>query len=162
MARLERLAFLAGLVLLAGACHGKEAAPPAGGGAAGGGAPAAEAGGAELTPFQLENGIGPITSPVTLGPLDQAMAKQGEALFTAKCSACHKMTEKYVGPPLGDVTKRLPAAFIMNQVLNPEGMYTKHPAVRQLLAEYMTQMPNLQLTQDQARQIVEYLRTQAK
>jgi mono/diheme cytochrome c family protein len=40
-------------------------------------------------------------------------------------------------------------------------MYTKHPVVKQLLGEYMTQMPNLGLTQEQARQIVEYLRTQA-
>jgi hypothetical protein len=29
----------------------------------------------------------------------------------------------------------------------------------QLLAEHMTQMPNLGLTQDQAREIVEYFRT---
>ena len=33
-------------------------------------------------------------------------------------------------------------------------------ALRALLAEYMTQMPNLGLTQEQARQVVEYLRTQ--
>jgi len=33
--------------------------------------------------------------------------------------------------------------------------------VKKLLGEYMTQMPNLGLTQEQARQVVEYLRTQA-
>jgi hypothetical protein len=71
------------------------------------------------------------------------------------------MTDKYVGPPLGEVTARRTPAFIMNQVLDPEGMYSKHPVVKQLLGECMTQMPNLGLTLDQARQVVEYLRTQA-
>ena len=138
---------------LAGCGKGKESPAPA--------ASAAAPAGSELTPFQLEHGIGPVTSPVTLGPLDKAMAEEGEKLFTAKCSACHKMQERYVGPPLGDVTVRKSAAFIMNQILDPEGMYSKHPEVKKLLGEYMTQMPNLGLTQDQARQIVEYLRTQA-
>jgi mono/diheme cytochrome c family protein len=134
------------------ACGGKsEPAPP----------PAGAAAGSELTPFQLEHGIGPVTEVVTLGPLDKAMAEQGEKLFEVKCSACHKMSERYVGPPLGDITTRKSAAFIMNQILNPEGMYNKHPEVKKLLGEYMTQMPNLALTQEQARQVVEYLRTQA-
>jgi mono/diheme cytochrome c family protein len=142
---------LAGLVLAA--CGGKteQASPPA----------AAAAAGSDLTPFQLEHGIGPVTQVVTVGPIDEEMAEQGEKFFEVKCGACHKMTERYVGPPLGDVTTRRSAAFIMNQLLNPEGMYAKHPEAKKLLAEYMTQMPNLGLTQEQARQVVEYLRTQA-
>jgi hypothetical protein len=44
--------------------------------------------------------------------------------------------------------------------LNPEGMYTRHPDVKKLLGEYMTQMPNQQLTPQDARAVVEYLRTQ--
>jgi len=141
---------LAALVLAA--CGGKsEQAPP----------PAAAAAGSDLTPFQLEHGIGPVTEVVTLGPVDKEMAEQGEKLFEVKCGACHKMTERYVGPPLGDVTVRKSAAFIMNQMLNPEEMYNRHPEVKKLLGEYMTQMPNLGLTQEQARQVVEYLRTQA-
>jgi mono/diheme cytochrome c family protein len=135
------------------ACGGKETPAPA--------ATASAQPGSDLTPFQLEHGIGPVTAPVVLGPVDKKMAHEGEELFTAKCSACHKMGERYVGPPLGDIAARRSAAFIMNQILNPEGMYSKHPEVKKLLAEYMTQMPNLALTQEQARQVVEYLRTQA-
>jgi mono/diheme cytochrome c family protein len=153
MLRLIRSCLLAAAALATG-CGGRDNATPEAGSAG-------SAATAQVTPFQLEHGIGPVTSPVSVGPLDQAMAAQGKALFEAKCSACHKMTERYVGPPLGEVTVRRTPAFIMNQVLNPEGMYTKHPVVKQLLADYMTQMPNLALTQEQARQIVEYLRTQA-
>jgi mono/diheme cytochrome c family protein len=121
-------------------------------------APAADGG---LTAFQLENGIGPVTEAVVLGPVDPALAGQGKQLFEGKCAACHKMGERYVGPALGEVTTRRTPAYILNMVLNPEGMYTRHPVARQLLAEHMTQMPNLALSQDEARQVLEYLRTQA-
>jgi mono/diheme cytochrome c family protein len=147
------------LALLVAACGGgKSDAAPAG-------QAAAPAAGGDLTPFELEHGIGPITEPVQLAPVDdeksEELAEAGEKVFAMKCSACHKMQDKYVGPPLGDVTLRRSPAFIMNQILNPEAMYNRHPEVRKLLAEYMTQMPNQGLTQDEARQIVEYLRTQA-
>jgi mono/diheme cytochrome c family protein len=120
-------------------------------------APAADG----LTPFELENGIGPIKQVIELGPVNDEAAEDGEKLFASKCALCHKMTERYVGPALGAVTQRRTPAYIMNMILNPEEMYTRHPEARKLLAEHMTQMPNLSLTQEQARQIVEYLRTQA-
>ncbi len=95
-----------------------------------------------------------------LGAPDHELAEKGEKLFTQKCSACHKMDEKYVGPPLGGIVDRLGPTFVMNMALNPEGMYTRHPDVKKLLGEYMTQMPNQQLAPPDARAIVEYLRTQ--
>jgi len=152
---------LVGLLLLAG-CAGDRPAK-AGDGRAPGAAPAATAATADpsgLTEFQLKNGIGPITEAVVLGAPDHELAEQGEKLFTQKCSACHKMGEKYVGPPLGGIVDRLGPTFVMNMALNPEGMYTRHPDVKKLLGEYMTQMPNLQLAPPDARAIVEYLRTQ--
>jgi mono/diheme cytochrome c family protein len=145
-------AFLLALAL--GACGGgkTESQPPAGGGAAAEG---------QLSAFEMENGIGPITQPVTVGPVDHELAEEGEKLFNTKCSACHKMAERYVGPALGDVTTRRTPAYIMNMILDPDGMTARHPVARQLLAEHMTQMPNLQLSTDEARQLLEYLRTQA-
>jgi mono/diheme cytochrome c family protein len=124
-----------------------------------GGAPVAVApAGGELTAFQLQHGIGPITTEVTLGAPDHGLAEQGEKIFETKCSACHKMGEKYVGPPLGDVLQRRGPTFVMNMILNPDGMYSKHPETKKLLGEYMTQMPNQQLSPDDARAVVEYLR----
>lgn len=145
---------LVGVTFLA-ACGGGKGEPAPSSQAA---APAADGG---LTPFQMENGIGPVKEAITLGPVDHELAEKGEAIFNGKCGACHKMAERYVGPALGEVTTRRTPAYILNMILNPEEMYTKHPVAKQLLAEHMTQMPNLALSQDEARQVLEYLRTQA-
>jgi cytochrome c len=116
----------------------------------------------QLTPFQLENGIGPIKETVELGALDPALAAKGQEVFEAKCSMCHKMDTTYVGPSLGEVTARRTPAYIMNMILNPQEMVEHHPVAKQLLAERMTFMPNQQLTTEDTRAVLEYLRTQAK
>jgi cytochrome c len=116
----------------------------------------------ELSAFELEHGIGPVKEPVTLGPVDPALAATGKGIFEQKCSACHKMESKYVGPALGEVTARRSPAFIMNMILNPMEMVERHPVGKQLLAEHMTFMANQNLTQDDARAVLEYLRTQAQ
>jgi hypothetical protein len=121
----------------------------------------AEGGASELSAFQIEHGIGPITEVVELGEFDPAMAATGEAVFVAKCSACHKTAERYVGPALGDVTDRRSAAYIMNMVLNPQEMYERHPEGQALLAEYLSYMPNQNVTPEDARAVVEYLRSDA-
>ena len=91
---------LAGLVLLVG-CGGDRPGKGGDGTAPAAPAPAPDASG--LTEFQLKNGIGPVTEEVVLGKPDHELAEKGEKLFTQKCSACHKMGERYVGPPLGGI-----------------------------------------------------------
>ena len=114
-----------------------------------------------LTAFQQENGVGPITQVVPTGAIDAAMAKRGEQTFSLSCSGCHKLDERYVGPPLRDVTVRRTPTYVMNMILAPDTMYTRHPVARGLLAQYATQMPNLHLTETQAREVMEYLRQAA-
>ncbi len=123
---------------------------------------ATAAGAGELTPFQVKNGIGPVTDEVTLGALDKELAEKGEDVFELKCASCHKLDQRYVGPPLGDVLTRRTPAYVMNMILAPDTMYTRHPEARALLAQYATQMPNLHLTRDEARSIVEYIREEAE
>lgn len=146
---------LLSLVLLA-ACGGRGGEASADTGSATGGS------GTELTPFQLRNGIGPVTDEVTLGALDKAMAERGEDVFELKCGSCHKLDQRYVGPPLGDVLTRRTPTYAMNMIMAPDTMYTRHPEARALLAQYATQMPNLHLTRDEARAIVEYIREEAE
>lgn len=122
-------------------------------------APAEQTDESGLTAAQLEHGIGPI-SAFTPEEVDPAVATVGEEVFTVKCSACHKISERYVGPALADVTTRRSPAYIMNMILNPEEMVQRHPEARALLAQFMTPMANQNLTEEEARAVLEFLRTQ--
>lgn len=102
-------------------------------------------------------GIGPITS-VVLGAIDPAMQKAGEDLFVAKCSACHKVGKRYIGPDMAGVTARRSPEWIMNMILNPDEMVAKDPIAKELLAEYSSPMANQSLTEDESRKILEYFR----
>jgi len=105
----------------------------------------------------LPKGVGPI-SELKLVALDSALAKQGQATFTAKCSACHKIDERYVGPALKGVTKRRAPEWIMNMALNPAEMTEKDETAKGLLGEYMTQMSFQNVSQAEVRSILEYFR----
>lgn len=138
------------------ACGGGGDAP-----GAGSGQPAPPPAGAGLTAFQLEHGIGPVTEVVVLpASIDEDLAHEGQEEFEMKCAACHHMGERFVGPALGDVTSRRSPAFIMNMILNPQEMVEQHPVGKELLAQYMSFMPNQGITRENARAILEYLRTQ--
>ena len=111
-----------------------------------------------LTSVELEQGIGPIRD-LELGPVDAELASTGEAAFTLKCSACHKLDERYVAPPLGEVLSRRRPEFVMNMILNASEMVQRHPEIQKLLAEYFTPM-TVQVTEEsEARAILEYLRS---
>jgi cytochrome c len=148
---MSRVAVVA-VVLALVACS----SPPDGGA----GAPPPPPGG--LTAFEEEHGIGPVTAPVVLGELEPALVEAGRTVYDGKCTACHKMGEKYVGPALGEVLARRSPAFVMNMILNPMEMVERHPVAKAMLAEHMTFMANQGVTVEEARAIVEYLRTQAR
>lgn len=146
---------LSALAALA-ACGGD--APPAQDAAASKAAAPSSSGSAELTQVELEQGIGPIRD-LELGPIDPALVEAGQAAFTTKCSACHKIEERYVGPELGQVLERRRPEFVMNQMLNAAEMVQRHPVVKELLAQYYTPMPVQVTDHDEARAILEYLRS---
>ncbi len=145
------VATVAMVVWMLAACGGADA----GGDAAATGGATPEGG---LTAAQLEYGIGPIDR-LDLGPLDAALAEQGKQVFNLKCFACHRMEDRYVGPPLGEVLERRTPEFVMNMMLNPAEMVEKHPVVKEMLAQYMNPMPFQNMTQDEARAVLEYLRS---
>ncbi len=136
------------LMACGGDAPGTDAAsgPPAGTPDAGG-----------LTAVELEQGIGPIRD-LRLESVDPALAAEGEALFTTKCSACHKLGERYVAPALGEVLARRRPEFVMNMMLNATEMVQRHPVTKELLAEFYTPMPVQVTDPAQARAILEYLR----
>ena len=105
-----------------------------------------------------DKGVGKITS-ITLGEIDQAMVTEGEAIFKAKCTACHKISKRFVGPGLKGITERRTPEWIMNMILDPELMVKENEIAKQLLIEYSAPMANQSLTEDEARKILEYFRT---
>jgi mono/diheme cytochrome c family protein len=108
-------------------------------------------------------GVGPISNVEIGADIDKTMADKGKTIFEAKCTACHNSTgDKKVGPGLGGVTERRKPEWIMNMVLNPEKMVQEDPAARELLAEYIAPMANQNLTEEEARAVLEYFRQNDK
>ena len=105
-------------------------------------------------------GVGPVTSVELGASVDQALADKGKAIYEAKCTACHKPTEKFIGPaPKGILDRRSPE-WVMNMILAPEKMVKEDPIAKKLLMEFNgSPMANQNLTQDEARQVLEYFRT---
>lgn len=91
--------------------------------------------------------------------LDIAMADKGEKIYELKCSACHKLTdERLVGPGWKGVTKRQTPTWIMNFVTNTDEMITKDPKAQAMLEICMVRMPNQGLSDDDAREVLEFMR----
>lgn len=74
--------------------------------------------------------------------IDAAMVKGGTDIFETKCSACHKLDERYVGPALRGVTQRRTPEYIMNMVLDTETMIENDDTVKCLLQTFLMKMPN--------------------
>jgi cytochrome c len=106
-----------------------------------------------------DKGIGPIKS-VTLAAVDTDLAAAGEKVYNEKCTACHKADANYIGPaPKGILERRTPE-WIMNMILNPEEMVVENKIAKDLLIEYNgAPMANQNLTEDEARSVLEYFRT---
>ncbi|HNP19792.1 MAG TPA: cytochrome c [Fulvivirga sp.] len=109
--------------------------------------------------WKSNKGIGPVTN-VELGAINQEMALDGQKIYEEMCTACHKVDKKFIGPaPKGLLERRTPE-WIMNMILNPEEMVKNDPIAKQLLVEANgAPMANQNLTQDQARKVLEYIRT---
>lgn len=105
-------------------------------------------------------GVGPIEEVEMDDQIDESMAEEGKELFGNNCASCHRIHEKSVGPALGNVLERRSPAFVMNMVLNTKEMLEEDPTAKSLLAEYETDMVEVDLTEDEVRTIVEYLRTE--
>ena len=104
-------------------------------------------------------GIGKFTN-VTVSPqLDIAKAKAGEAVFKAKCFACHKLTEeKLIGPGWKGVTERRTPEWIMNFAVDPERMQNEDSLAKVLVEVYKVKMTNQSITDEDARNVYEFMR----
>jgi cytochrome c2 len=99
-------------------------------------------------------------SHVDISPaLDVAKAAGGEKVYSVKCNACHKLTdEKLVGPGWKGVTSRHTPEWIMNFATNTDAMLDKDPKAQALLEICLVRMPNQNLTDEEARDVYEFMR----
>lgn len=104
-------------------------------------------------------GIGKFTKVDLGASVDAKMVEAGQKIFDVKCSACHKLTdEKLVGPGWKGVTSRHTPEWIMNFATNVDEMLAKDPAAQAQLEICLVRMPNQNLTDDDARHILEFMR----
>jgi cytochrome c len=108
-----------------------------------------------------DKGIGPIKE-LKLGPVDEKLAATGKEIFDTHCTACHALKENMTGPALGGVLKERTPEFVMNMILNTAEMVAKDPVVKKLVDRFGMSMPAPGLSEEQARAVVEYLRTTSK
>jgi mono/diheme cytochrome c family protein len=104
-------------------------------------------------------GIGPVKHVDIPATIDPALAAKGKTIFEAKCTACHNTDDqKKVGPGQKGVTQRRKPEWIMNMILNPGEMTQNDPTAKELLATYIAPMANQNLTEEEARAVLEFFR----
>lgn len=105
-------------------------------------------------------GVGKFTDVKVGATIDDKMAEKGEEIFQTSCTACHHETaEKLIGPGLKGITKIRTPEWIMNMITDPEKMTHSDPVAEALLNQFnQTQMTNQGLTDEQARDVLEFLR----
>lgn len=91
--------------------------------------------------------------------LDKSMANAGQKIAEMKCESCHKLTdERLVGPGWKGVTERHSPEWIMNFMTNTDAMLDVDPKAQAMLEICMVRMPNQNLTDQDARDILEFMR----
>jgi len=109
----------------------------------------------------LDNkGVGKIKNLELPETINQEMVDRGAALFKTNCTACHKLDKRFIGPsPTGIMERRSPE-WIMNMILDPQLMVSEDRCAKDLLIEFNgAAMANQNMTEDEARDILEYFRT---
>ncbi len=92
-------------------------------------------------------------------PLNMEMANAGQKIFDLKCSACHKLTdERIVGPGWAGITKKREPIWIMNMITNVDMMLETDEEAQKLLELCLVRMPNQNVSKQEARDIVEFMR----
>lgn len=93
-------------------------------------------------------------------PLNKEWVVNGKGLYDMKCQGCHKLTdERIVGPGWKGVTQRREPHWIMNMITNVDMMLEKDPEAQKLLEQCLVRMPNQNLSKDESRQVLEFMRS---
>lgn len=88
-------------------------------------------------------------------------ASDGEALFKAKCTACHTIGGgKLIGPDLKGVTQRREASWLSAWIKAPDKLAASGDATaKQLVTQFGMQMPNMGLSDADVASLVAYFQS---
>ena len=93
-------------------------------------------------------------------PLNGEWVAGGKSIYELKCQSCHRLTgEKLVGPGWKDVTKRREPVWVMNMITNVDMMLETDPEAQKLLEQCMVRMPNQNISKEDARKVLEFMRS---
>jgi mono/diheme cytochrome c family protein len=89
----------------------------------------------------------------------KALVEKGRYFFTKKCVECHDLDLQRKGPALRDVAGRRDPEWIIKMILNPDYMIKKDPAARALFKKHIIKMVVKDIDLEQAKALLEYLRS---
>jgi cytochrome c551/c552 len=93
-------------------------------------------------------------------PLNSEWVTGGKSIYELKCQSCHRLTaDRLVGPGWKDVTKRRKPVWIMNMATNVDMMLETDAEAQKLLEQCMVRMPNQNLSKEDARKVLEFMRS---
>jgi mono/diheme cytochrome c family protein len=104
-------------------------------------------------------GVGPAKTVALDAALNDEMIARGKAIYEMKCQACHRLDgQRVVGPGWKGLSDRRKPEWIINMIVNVDEMLAKDATAQKLLEEYLTKMPNQNVSMDEARDILEFIR----
>lgn len=114
-----------------------------------------------VTPVDLNNkGIGPIKNYSFSSEVNLELANEGKQVFNSKCTACHNVNRRLIGPAMAGIYERRSVEWVLNIMLNPDQMLKEDPIAIALLKEYNNiLMLNQNLSENEAKSLAEYFRT---
>ena len=117
----------------------------------------------------LALGLGPLAAqqapPPCRLPLDTALAKRGEALFSSRaCLGCHSVGKgKRVGPDLAGVTGTRDLDWLRRWLKNPTAMLATDSLAKALLAQNNNvAMPTMRLADDEVEALLHYIARESR
>src|SRR5690554_1960283 len=108
--------------------------------------------------YDPKRGLGKFEN-IELGDLDYELAEKGRTIYEMKCQSCHKLTdERLVGPGWDGVSDKHQPAWLLNFITDPDPMIDKDPELQAQLELCLVRMPNQNVSDEEARSILEFMR----
>lgn len=84
----------------------------------------------------------------------------GQKIFEKKCADCHTLNKPGLWPDLAGITDVRSEEWIKNLLLNTQDMFENDPVAQRILMEHEEfQMPNNNLSEEEADAVIAYLKT---